>query len=399
MTLLVFLKAVYDLGFYFTVAGIAASALGARTITLLIGIVGCAAVFTLSYPLRKRGALRFLPVLGYAFLMLLPLTKRPLILFLPIPVYHLTLIARGRYLPTWDQQAGQFKPYCVGSALLLLAAAVVTSVGEPARTIAVMALITVTCSVLLTRALRHDPEVCAQPAFQLLNGSLLAGVLLGAVFFSSDLFLSGMRAVITFVYDRIICPILLLICQIIGYAVYLLFRLLPIDMRGEMPDMSGLTNNFLTEETEAAGTAAEQSHPALKVLLILIAAAAVGFVLYRLFVYLSRDTGSGREIPAEQSYERKDLPAEKRPRAGLFGGTPAERVRRQYRAYLKLCRADGMKIAPSDTSQNVLDRSRRHADPEEELRGLYLRARYAGEADKKDADRAAELVREIKKAQ
>lgn len=78
----------------------------------------------------------------------------------------------------------------------------------------------------------------------------------------------------------------------------------------------------------------------------------------------------------------------------------ANQVRRIYRRYLRGCVRGGRKLHPWYTSRDMLGSVPPSARPaEEELRLLYLRARYQGSASAAEAARARELWQGIRRAQ
>jgi len=130
----------------------------------------------------------------------------------------------------------------------------------------------------------------------------------------------------------------------------------------------------------------------------LLAAAAV--MLYFFFRWMmSRGRRSARQ--AEVREERDAVTEEARKKAPReWPGTPVQRVRAQYRRFLKLYERAGGTVETGDTSLDVeLDAKKYRFAPAaaEELRQVYIRARYGGTADREDAVRARELYAELKK--
>ena len=75
-------------------------------------------------------------------------------------------------------------------------------------------------------------------------------------------------------------------------------------------------------------------------------------------------------------------------------------IRREYRNYMKLCQETGISIKASTTSRDLQENHERN--PQicgqcQELRQIYLDARYGQRADFQSAKRFREVYKEIKK--
>jgi hypothetical protein len=130
------------------------------------------------------------------------------------------------------------------------------------------------------------------------------------------------------------------------------------------------------------------------VLALAIVAAAAALVL--LFRWLSRghSDSAGRSSPF-----RRDLDAGLE-RERVSPRSYTGRIRRQYRAYLRMCRDRGLEFERSDTSTDVGRKSLPEFPDEEALcalRDLYQQARYSGEVSREDYQRFRRLVGTLKK--
>ena len=77
-----------------------------------------------------------------------------------------------------------------------------------------------------------------------------------------------------------------------------------------------------------------------------------------------------------------------------------ERVRQQYRAFLRLCQKRGMELAPSHTSADIGRSAARVLGPDlplEEIGALYRRARYQGTTSRADAAQMKKLCAQVKR--
>ena len=206
MITIVFLKALCDLGFYFTFAGLIAVSFGASSALLLAAMPIQALSFAGAYALRKS-RLRFVPLGLLLLCWLLPGAGLPeYAAFAPPAAYLIWLAAKGLFFPEWSHQADIFSRFWKSFfpflllALIFGGAEAVTAITIPAGAI------TLLCSVLLNRTLRHDPEVYCERRCQLLNLAVVAGAGLCAFLLSTPVFLQGCLTALKAVYSYLICP-------------------------------------------------------------------------------------------------------------------------------------------------------------------------------------------------
>ena len=127
---------------------------------------------------------------------------------------------------------------------------------------------------------------------------------------------------------------------------------------------------------------------------VLIALAAVALVIFVLsrWVYVKPERGGDIEyIPEKRERKRK----KQRRRSSRA----VNRVRDAYRSYLILLSSrGGIRLSGSETSLQVQERSARLPGRElsEEIRQIYLRARYAGKATAEDAQRIETRVKQLR---
>lgn len=127
---------------------------------------------------------------------------------------------------------------------------------------------------------------------------------------------------------------------------------------------------------------------------VLIALAAVALVIFVLsrWVYVKPERGGDIEyIPEKRERKRK----KQRRRSSRA----VNRVRDAYRSYLILLSSrGGIRLSGSETSLQVQERSAQLPGRElsEEIRQIYLRARYAGKATAEDAQRIETRVKQLR---
>ncbi|MCD8009711.1 MAG: DUF4129 domain-containing protein [Lachnospiraceae bacterium] len=399
MLTLVLLKYLSDLGFYYAFAGFLALLAGAEAPFLLASLGLQALTGTLTFPLRERGSLRFLPLALLAGIFFLPGGGwTGWLAALPPVVYMIYLTARKLYLPDWSAQVDLFQVFwkvllgfCV-LALLVGCGAQLAAITIPAG------LISLICCVVLLRSLRHDLSVCCTPRFQVMNLAAAAGVILAAVLFSSDVFLRGVRMFFAGVYQTVVYPLLLGCVYILAgvlRAVVWLFSRISFSASGQQEsevtiDTSGLENVF---EGMEAGQNADLF---LRVLTVLGLILAVGLLIF-FFRWLS---GHGRrDAVRTDSVEQRSAVSEKEPLRRRFRASsrPVGQVRAQYRKYLNLCRRRGIELEKSDTSEEIERKTKYVMESEDvrSLRRLYIAARYNDEATKEDVAEARRLYERL----
>lgn len=396
MLSMVLLKMAADLAFYYTFAGPIARHFGASG-AVMLGAIGLGAFcFGLSYLLESRGWLRFLPLLlGSACLFLPGLSLADRVAALPPLLYSWAMGIRALYRPEWGQQAEIFNIFWK-IFLAYVSFSFLLQVSREAIQLEVtLGMVMLVCSVLLLRSLRHEPGVYCQKKYQLLNLALVLAALALAGLLSSKAFLSRVLALVGAVYQviaHIFVRLLLLVLQGLAY----LFRWIRIQGAAdrEVPEMDlrGAAEIFGVEDSGGG------SSPVFRYVLIALAVLAAAYLLVRLFRFLARRYGEDNGSVSVRD-TRVYLTPEEAPEEKAAPGSAVQKVRRQYQRFLRLCLKRGRELKRSDTSLQVNQRcGDLFGESAEELRQIYLKARYDHRADKADASRAKELVADMKKS-
>ncbi len=407
MTYLVFLRGVSDAGFYFFLAGIIAGLLGAQGWVIALGLLIECFALAAGYALRGKNA-RFAPLaLPVLYILFMPGSFTERLAMAPFLIYVLGILRSEEYEPTWDHEADVFSKFWkVVLGFLFLWSSfgwmfkrggdILNGTALPA------ALVTMTALVLLTRALRHDRDVYTERRRQMVDLAILAAVFLFAALLSSPPVLRGayycLRVVLSYLVWPVVKAALWLVSQVIKFTGDVLAHVVKGGSDVELPTME-----------ESQGTEGETFVPGimekpgdgntlLKVLIIGAAAAVLAYLAYRLLRMLFL---RGPELAdnGEGEIERVTIETAEtsRPRGGAR--TPEERVRREYRRFLRLCRQRGVKLRPSDTSLSVERMSAQLSAPEEarELRRIYIDTRYGAITPEDAPRRAEEAYRRVKK--
>lgn len=160
-----------------------------------------------------------------------------------------------------------------------------------------------------------------------------------------------------------------------------------------MPDFGGMDQ--LQELQESARTWAFWG----EVLLALGTVLAVVLIVL-LLRRLAQSRTKAQPVPGGGLERRSAVPPPERKRQPRpREGRAARQVRSQYRKFLRLCRDRGVSLSPGQTSGDIaaLARGKLDGPAAEELRQLYLPARYDGRAEPGAAQRARALVEQLKK--
>lgn len=320
--------------------------------------------------------------------------------YLPAAAYSFYLAARGEYLLSAGRQSGVFLLFCkvypaFAIALSLLwDGAVMLNVSLP------LAIWAFFLQIFLMRVLRQSPAVYRNPVFLLRNAGLLTVLGLTGFLLSSPVVLGAAQTGVGAVYFGLAVPILEKpLAGIAWLAEHIL-----------MPAMTGLLNWIAARsgerglEAPAGGTGpsalVQEIRPAEEPLLdgerlleiIGILLLVVGCIL--LFRHLLRKnkaslTESG---PAKTQWTSRRMQR----RWPTFFLNPNARVRRAYSRYLERQAEHGVARGPSETSLDLLGRAP-FLDPEAEqqLRQLYLKARYGECATSQDAAAAERLEKAL----
>lgn len=389
-----------DLSFYYAFASFIAVCFDSRY--AVVGLLLQTICMTLSAAVSGHRGRRMAALIPTAVFFFLPgLVFADIALYLPAEAFIVWQAWKGMYPLVWSRHVELFSvfwKFYVGYATLLLLAGMVEEMTAASIPIALIMLVT---SVLLMRTLRHDPETYCQRRYQIVNIlSVLVVVALAAVI-STEAFLAACVAVFRLGYNTFVLPFLMagLWCFVqalraLAWLATLLKLRAPDPIENPELNLDSAAKDLGIENMEVAG------NPLLTAIMtgiLLLAAAAVLYFFFRWM--MSRGFRSARQAAVGE--ERRDVTEEVRQKpAREWIGTPVQRVRSQYRKFLKLYEKNGGTVKAGDTSLDVeRDAVRVRFDPAvaRELREVYIRARYAGSADRDDAARAKELYAALKK--
>ena len=265
---------------------------------------------------------------------------------------------------------------------LALPALSLVSGGTAALTRAVpLALLFLGASLLQTRMLRHDAKTLAQRPFLLQNlGALLA---VGALAFAASRpgFLAALNGVGSFLYQRIILPLLEGVLYLILGIVWLfgkLYSLFRPDFDPILPKQAAQEINLAVPglEYDVVTRTPQWVQNLFIALLLLGLMALAGYILYKLTTRHSQDTRRANFYDERQTLERKP-PARTFP--ALAPRDPRRAVRHYYYKFLQEARRQGVAITENSTTLDISHRAASvyQATALEQLRQYYLLARYS----------------------
>lgn len=402
MVIMNVLRMLADVSFFFTFAGFIAVKCGG-TGALAGALLQCLC-FGLSYLGGNRRWLRLLCLLpmglGWYFARG---SLADCIVLAITAVYVIWLVFRKDYVLDQERQQTLFGVYwkiLIGFVLitsLLGAGSVMVRASMP------YAIIMLIASILLMRSLRHEPRVYCQRKYQLVNLGAVAAVGGAAWLISRPAVLNACAAAIKAVYNGIIRPILQLLLTALLAVIWGIGQLAALLFRGgekELPqkeqvelDLSGM-EGILPEDMEL-----KEPSQLLRALGIVVLAAVVIVLLILFFRWLSKRRGQETEA-VRTGDERETLPLNRRA-AKKKESSPVRSIRAQYRRFLKYCAALGVEQKKSSTSRDIHNRVEILSGPVEisnRIRELYIRARYAGQADAEGVKQMKQLCSQAEKS-
>ena len=394
------IKILCDLSLYFIYAQLICHWLGApvdaRGALALLALAG-----GLSCLLRSRGKLRFLPLaLVPACLWLMPGVAGAAVLLAPA-AYLAVTAARRLYRIEHGDCCDAFRRGCV-LLLPLLVLPMFGLGGLVARVALPMAVVYLSCGVLLLRMLRHEPAVLSQPRFIALNSLMLALVLAAAAAFSSPVFLGAVGAGFGWLYRNLVMPPLMLLGYVAAGFMWVCMQAIQWLSRGkiengesEIPQID-MQNEPLFGENEVVETP-EFLQALFTTLFIVICAVAAWWFFRRLLGRRAREE-SGPAVAETRGLADASPRGERPPR--LRPRDPRGAVRWDYRRFLILCRRVGIVMPRAATTETAAELGRQDlpGQPIEELSEVYRVARYSEhEITREMADKTHSAVREIRR--
>lgn len=341
------------------------------------------------------------------------------VLLLPLILYLIWHIWKKAFVLDYYRQYKLFSAFWkamlvfIPVAMLFGGTVYITTITLP------FALITLASSILLLRSLRHDPKIYCQRNFQIVNVIGIVGMLVLAYLLSSDLFLRSCMAVLNFINQRLLQPTLELFLYawtLLIWLVYKLYSMLPISrnssISGESMELTvESANDIFGNDIQNA-----RVHPAVNTIAWIIFTVVI-IVLAIMFVrWLNRREGYEiKHISGTRTREKAiTSPSKRRER----DTSSVRKIRSLYKDFLKWGISKGMPFEPDFTSLDVQKRMEHTVDsgnlahPSDsddskissnsfsilgQIREVYIKARYAGQADANSVKKMKELCKDVKR--
>ena len=385
------LRMIVDLSFYFFFAELFVAA-KEKPSQLIPMIVLCICYGILVYLLKNNFKKIYLAL---PFIVLL-IPGSHLIALLPPIFYILFLIIKENVGLSWDRQSDLFS---VSYKVFLGAGLCLCLIGSGALFIRYslpMAFVSVVSSVLLMRMLRHDSSTFLDPQYQLKNCIFLVIVLFFAWLSSRDFVFNLLENSIKFLYFQCLYPLLLLLLSLVVFLIRLISSLLAMakveEFSFEEVWMTQLEDETTKELLDSVAGTYDGSFAKILAILFTIAAIVLAFFFFR---WLALNRGEESLIDQGLDMIRSNNPEKtKKERAT----STVLQIRRQYRIFLKLYRDRGGSLVLSDTSEDILKRGSAFFSQTElmqEMREIYLNARYRNTASKADLKRMKQINKEM----
>lgn len=411
MPVMVFLKIASEVCLFLTVGGAISIHFGAGSWQIIVTLAVICLSEVLSYIMYAR---KGQDERQNVFIRLWPMGIPLLCILLPgrciswavlcgiVFAYTVYIVLSEKYLPDADHQKTLFK-LALGLTIGVIVILAFAGGREISFSVTIFSgLASAACSILLMRSLRHDASVYQKASFQLINVGLVAAVSGIILLLSSKAVINGVLSVLRTVYTfvaRGALYVIMFIIRIIGEFFKWLISIFPLH---EIPQQEREAVELNTENAgDMFGEATEYVGLPLaaKIIIWVIIAVIIAAILYFIFRYIAGERARVTADGGQESFRKPSL--RPRGRQGEDDSSQVKGVRKQYRKYLHFLKSKGMFIDPSNTSLEIENGAPDpyRMDEADELRELYLEARYNNKADQWAAERARELVKIIKKAE
>lgn len=405
------LRIMGDLAFFYAFAGGISACCGGNG--LILPMIIQSVCFGLSVRLKNK-VLKVLVLLSMALCFLLPegmWADWVVIALGCIYVIYLSVTAqfieRGRKthfakgLMSWSAQVDKFrlfiKIYPIYAILMILIGfySSIVQVSVP------MAIIMVMVSVLLMRALRHDSQVYMQKKYMLINGVTVIVTLVVAWLITLRPVVDALLKGLLWLYRTLIAPILIGLAWIFGYAMSLIayfFSWLAKMLGGTREAINPIGEmgppEIITQHIESSGGSGAFILNLLLAIVIIIGIV----VVVKCFLWLGRKR-QVEEYGSVHAHKENVGPTVKEMTKEQSQSGSVWQVRKWYRRFMLLYEQKVAKVHVSNTSAELEKRALHTWKDKEvldEIRDIYIRARYAHQAERLDVKRIKALYVQLK---
>lgn len=370
-------------------------------LSLLLG-VGAGVGFRLA----DRGErARYLPLVMGALVLLMGLTRVDVILAIPVVVYSFMYIKGNRRETDYYYAYERFRRGLLPVALLLVISLLNGVDGFAAAVPALF--LHLALSVALLRMLRHERHVIVQRRFQALNLLSILSVCAVGFALSTNWVLGWLRRGLLLVCDCVLLPVIQALVwgiEAVVRALNWLVSLLPLQEEGiglpteQMPGVAGPSQGSMMPATMADVAA----NPLLRQILQIGGVVLLCVVAFFVLRALSKQPAHEAEAERKEQRESIDLSGPLRSALGdalRRRGDPVLGVRHIYRRFLKTAEGRNIPLNGCQNSLQIRDLSQSEFDAQalDDLRAVYIRARYDGTSSEEALAQAKDALSRLKR--
>lgn len=380
MNLLFFFKMISEFSFYFIPANYLARQFGGRGVPLVLCLTPALAVGLCQILNRKQSRWERAPLLLCLPALFFLHSGGDWGVYLFGCLYGALTVRRRFYFQSHETAADNFERCSSILAFVMPVLCMASGGMEELAQCVPLALLFLSASILQTRMLRHDDATIESPAFLLRNVAALGALALLGGLVSTPAFRAVSSNVFSFLWNLIVVNL----AQLLAYGVVAIawvlgkiYSLFQPDFSPTLPEQGEIQLSFGLSglEYEEVGRAPFWVQALLIGGIVLIAAAVMGYILYRL---AGRRQPPDRNAVFQDRRERLET-RQKPPRREIFPPwDPRRAARYYYRKFLQDAARRGAVLTPDCTTQDIFRRSAQFYDPQalEDLRRCYLLARY-----------------------
>lgn len=404
MSIVYALKLMCDLYYYMAIIGMIGMLAQANSIIILLPVLlGIGAGIGYAWKEKGEGA-RYLPLALGLTIFILARGGQDYVVGVPAFAYAVFYVKSNKRATDYYYASERFRQGLIFMAIAFLWS--LTSLESQIEYYVPPLFLHLALSITLMRMLRHDDRIIRQKRFQMLNLAGIVGVCAVGVVLSTKWVLALLKAFLGLLYQYLLSPVLTVlvwILTLIMQAATLLMSLFFKDSGEiEMPSMQSGTQVAEEEGTAFIETAeAVASNPmvrrVLEIIGVIILIVAAFWVIKLLSKQVSRDT------QRDQKETRETLESPDSANRGLGGmlrrrNDAALGVRHIYWKFLRLAQGKNVPLNGRQNSLQIRDLSVDSFDEQglDELREVYIRARYDGDSSPDDLEKAKKAYSRLK---
>lgn len=316
---------------------------------------------------------------------------------IPPVIYILYLIYNRHTALSWDRQSELFSAAVKFYPAVGIVACIVGSYAAFVQYALPVVFVSLTSSVFLMRMLRQPPSVYLDQRYQRRNFLVFLVVMGFAWLFSRDFVFNLAGYALSFVYTKVIYPVLngfvWVFMGILQIFIYIFSWFKFGEIKFEENHLTGGNMGPSFKDMVVTGDRVAVTEFVFTAAIVAVLFATAFFFFRWLVLHNGEESFINRSIDIIRG---KDSAKPRKERAT----TTALQIRRQYRVFLRLYKDSGGRIETSSTSEDVLQHSVEilpnvSADILNEMRQIYIDARYGGIATKADLKRMKQINKEL----